>query len=53
MQWVWPPYRQVAAGLAHSGLEPEFINVDIWQSRLPALRAEMLAPLANPSPDVL
>jgi hypothetical protein len=38
----------VTARLAHGGLEPEFTNVDIWQSRLPALRTKMLAPLPNP-----
>jgi hypothetical protein len=37
--------QQVEASLAHSGLEPEFTNVDVWQPCLPARRAKMLAAL--------
>jgi hypothetical protein len=55
-QRLWPPYRelicwrqQLAARLARGGLESESTNVDIWQSRLPALRTKMLAARPNPS----
>jgi hypothetical protein len=35
----------VTVRVAHGGLEPEFTNVDVRQSDVPALGAELLAPL--------
>jgi hypothetical protein len=36
------------ARLAKGGLEPEFTDVDVRQSDVPALGAELMAPLPNP-----